>query len=1024
MTTQTSSNDDIDFEQMMGELDAMKSDLANKRANRSASRSTPRSAGDGTPRRERTRRGATDSPADPSLAVVVPSRSPRANGDNSVLSPATPAAQRSITFAPNEHDPPRPEMNHNQDQGSQGQDGQRQEIESSISQAETKVEATNQHVQSTDNGDPNGPQEGSGLVRTESRRNVAVPLPPKSAQRSRSISNTSTRLSHSSHQDIGEVNREITSPPSSQSGSPQENSTPTFSSNATPRQQNRPHPSSNVPLNGQQPSVTASPRLPARSNSRSKGKPVAAGSTSHPEQAHQNSPQAPIIPARSRSVSRSHSRNNTLTKFEGGQDHGNPYNGTPTIAEDQEDTASPQHEQKQYHQQSTPTPSDESQRSVMPSATQGAEHSRKQSISISSGSSGENQKRSSDPLEQSRLPADHTPPLATDPNNQQVSNAEADQQGVKPMLRKQTSTDPAALYKQHYNQSSAATSPYLESKDGGRSREASGDSQASVERGRMRKQEKQEEGSKGVFAWVRSRSKSKDARQNQEAPSVPEYNPALLPSRSGSLSGRAKSLPRKPSNQNLQGNNENWPPFPSLPGTSDGPSLQHSKSINKHGINPPPFSTPTSKDGSSLIPASFGTNTNLNTIHHEKMVRGMGMGGPVAAPAVLLTPQPTFASTPVLNQSANSPGGMRNVALAMMKQDGSPSSSEVQMQQRHQQLQQAQMLHIQQQQQRLAVTTTGLSPSSAAASPRNQQSASPNPLSPAATTPTTQRLVATRIYIQTESDFKSVNLAPNTTALEVLQMLQQRGTFGEPGDGRYHDRWTIFEFNKEFMVERPLRDFEVLLDVMKTWEADKDNKMICKSYPARNELSAGEVIRLIGPAGQASFVRPHGWAQVELKKGKWAKRYLHITDTAVYHSKDANFTGESMLCLLRNFDVYSVMIPRKKSPTKFGFALKSTDSIHMFETPEDDYIHYVCTDNGDQQREWIMALRAAKGMSLYHANPEVIREGQKREEMLSSGNKDGSARGNLTEEQVSIAEAKLAGLGVSFNSNVVGGRSR
>ncbi|KAI8360256.1 hypothetical protein B0O80DRAFT_381858 [Mortierella sp. GBAus27b] len=234
------------------------------------------------------------------------------------------------------------------------------------------------------------------------------------------------------------------------------------------------------------------------------------------------------------------------------------------------------------------------------------------------------------------------------------------------------------------------------------------------------------------------------------------------------------------------------------------------------------------------------------------------------------------------------------------------------------------MLHIQQQQQRLAVTTTGLSPSSAAASPRNQQSASPNPLSPAATTPTTQRLVATRIYIQTESDFKSVNLAPNTTALEVLQMLQQRGTFGEPGDGRYHDRWTIFEFNKEFMVERPLRDFEVLLDVMKTWEADKDNKMI---------------------SGQASFVRPHGWAQVELKKGKWAKRYLHITDTAVYHSKDANVR---------------LMIPRKKSPTKFGFALKSTDSIHMFETPEDDYIHYVCTDNGDQQREWIMALRAAK----------------------------------------------------------------
>ncbi|KAI7816664.1 hypothetical protein BC939DRAFT_387270, partial [Gamsiella multidivaricata] len=181
----------------------------------------------------------------------------------------------------------------------------------------------------------------------------------------------------------------------------------------------------------------------------------------------------------------------------------------------------------------------------------------------------------------------------------------------------------------------------------------------------------------------------------------------------------------------------------------------------------------------------------------------------------------------------------------------------------------------------------------------------------------TQRLVATRIYIQTETDFKSVNLAPNSTALDVLHMLQQRGTFGDIGDSRYHDRWTVFEYSKEFMIERPLRDFEVLLDVMKTWEADKDNKMICKR--------------------QEDFVRPHGWVHVEMKKGKWVKRYLHTTDTAVYHSKD-----------------------NKKAPTKFGFALKSSDSIHMFETPEDDYIHYVCTESGESLRDWLVGLRAIK----------------------------------------------------------------
>lgn len=67
-----------------------------------------------------------------------------------------------------------------------------------------------------------------------------------------------------------------------------------------------------------------------------------------------------------------------------------------------------------------------------------------------------------------------------------------------------------------------------------------------------------------------------------------------------------------------------------------------------------------------------------------------------------------------------------------------------------------------------------------------------------------------------------------------------------------------------------------------------------------------------------------------------------------------------MLCLLRNFDVYAVQVPRKKAPTKFGFALKSSDKVHLFETPEDDYIHYVCTDSGESLREWLVGLRASK----------------------------------------------------------------
>ena len=380
-----------------------------------------------------------------------------------------------------------------------------------------------------------------------------------------------------------------------------------------------------------------------------------------------------------------------------------------------------------------------------------------------------------------------------------------------------------------------------------------------------------------------------------EQPSYTEYNPALIPSRSVSTVGgalrRDKSIPRKASNHNFHPSGDGaWPPY--SPGSMSGDqelSLQRKKSLSRPGPNGTiiPHSlhrmaSNVALDGSGPQ-MSLNISTNSNTTYHENMIRGMGMGSTPITPTVLLTPQPSFPTTGAPSQ----PGSMRGMALNMMKEDDAKyhahENQQMQQQLERQQLQQAQLQHLQQQQQKLASVANSMSPPGTP----TRTAAPAGPLSPVAPT---VRLVAARIYIQTEIDFKSVNLASNTTALDVLHMLQQRGCFGEPGDGRYHDRWTIFEYSKEFMIERPLRDFEVVLDVIKTWEADKDNKMICKSFPARDELAAKEIVRLVGPAGQASFVRPHGWVHLETKKSKWVKRYLHATDTAVYHSKDSKVT--------------------------------------------------------------------------------------------------------------------------------------
>jgi hypothetical protein len=65
------------------------------------------------------------------------------------------------------------------------------------------------------------------------------------------------------------------------------------------------------------------------------------------------------------------------------------------------------------------------------------------------------------------------------------------------------------------------------------------------------------------------------------------------------------------------------------------------------------------------------------------------------------------------------------------------------------------------------------------------------------------------------------------------------------------------------------------------------------------------------------------------------------------------------LCHLNDFDVYTLLHSRNKTPTKFCFAVRAQQASAFYESM-DDYAKFLCVDHMDKMKDWVMSIRSAK----------------------------------------------------------------
>jgi hypothetical protein len=137
------------------------------------------------------------------------------------------------------------------------------------------------------------------------------------------------------------------------------------------------------------------------------------------------------------------------------------------------------------------------------------------------------------------------------------------------------------------------------------------------------------------------------------------------------------------------------------------------------------------------------------------------------------------------------------------------------------------------------------------------------------------RKITIRIYIETSKTYKTCTLNSLMTALQVVKDLKS-----EPG-------WTLFEICTEEGIERPLRDWEIVTDVVSAWGATSPNVMLIKQYGFRHSLVTSNLT--------GKYPRIQGFMYLLLGPGKWQKRFCYLKEYCLYYLVDKKVRPQNVI---------------------------------------------------------------------------------------------------------------------------------
>ncbi|GAA6005756.1 hypothetical protein JCM10207_005323 [Rhodosporidiobolus poonsookiae] len=212
-----------------------------------------------------------------------------------------------------------------------------------------------------------------------------------------------------------------------------------------------------------------------------------------------------------------------------------------------------------------------------------------------------------------------------------------------------------------------------------------------------------------------------------------------------------------------------------------------------------------------------------------------------------------------------------------------------------------------------------------------------------------------KVYLNADaSQHLTVQVTDKTTAGEVVAFGVGKGALGKPQGPKeaLDGGWALWEVWRSLGLERPIREYEFVADIVKSWD-DSSNVLVFRRTPLWPVLSSHARLHPTMPR--------MGPVQLEVKKGKWSKRFLELKEGALSYSKSEKGKDATILCQLSNFDVFFVSEKGQadvKPPKPFVFALKSRLTRAHFEE-KSEWCHFVSIKTSDEALGWTKTILEA-----------------------------------------------------------------